>query len=199
VEAVLRLTRRRAPGRVALPGGLEARAAYGELRLGPAPAATGPLPPRPILAPGTYQVLERGLTLEIALGAGSPPAFPLELRSRRPGDRFRPERGRGSKKLKAWLIDRKVPRERRDALLVLADAAGRIVAVPELGVRGAGAGALSATVRAWTPERSPGLQPAAPPAIRKDTDEAPARSPPPGGMSSASPAVDCELAPHRKG
>jgi tRNA(Ile)-lysidine synthase len=58
--------------------------------------------------------------------------WPLALRSRRPGDRFRPEGGRGTKKLKSWLIDRKVPRERRDALVVLA-AGPRVLAVPELG------------------------------------------------------------------
>jgi tRNA(Ile)-lysidine synthase len=70
--------------------------------------------------------------------------WPVELRTRRPGDRFRPEGGPGTKKLKSWLIDRKVPVERRDALLVLA-AGARVLAVPALaaieeglGPRGAG-------------------------------------------------------------
>ena len=57
-----------------------------------------------------------------------------------PGDRIRPERGRGGKKLKAWLIDRKVPREHRDGLIVLADADGNVLALPELGIRSAGGG-----------------------------------------------------------
>jgi tRNA(Ile)-lysidine synthase len=61
--------------------------------------------------------------------------WPLRLGPRRPGDRFRPEGGRGAKKLKAWLIDRKVPREKRDALLVLADRSGRVLWLPELGAR----------------------------------------------------------------
>jgi len=61
--------------------------------------------------------------------------WPLRLGPRRPGDRFRPEGGRGSKKLKAWLIDRKVPREARDGLVVLADRSGRVLWLPELGAR----------------------------------------------------------------
>jgi tRNA(Ile)-lysidine synthase len=52
--------------------------------------------------------------------------LPLELRSRNPGDRFRSRRGHG-KKLKAFLIDRKVPREARDGLLLLSDARGRVL------------------------------------------------------------------------
>jgi tRNA(Ile)-lysidine synthase len=65
--------------------------------------------------------------------------WPLSLRTRRAGDRFRPEGGRGAKKLKGWLIDRKVPREERDGLLVLA--AGRdVLALPDLGVFARGMG-----------------------------------------------------------
>ena len=45
----------------------------------------------------------------------------------------------GQKKLKAWLIDRKVPRERRDAL-VLVTSGPTVLAVPELGVRAREAG-----------------------------------------------------------
>jgi tRNA(Ile)-lysidine synthase len=71
-------------------------------------------------------------------------AWPLWVRGRRPGDRFRPEGGRGSKKLKAWLIDRKVPREARDGLVVVADAAGRVLLVPALGARAEGAAAFLA-------------------------------------------------------
>jgi tRNA(Ile)-lysidine synthase len=75
-----------------------------------------------------------------------PPSGPLELewplclRSRRPGDRFRPEGGRGEKKLKSWLIDRKVPREEREGLLVLADRHGRVLWLPELSARAAAPG-----------------------------------------------------------
>jgi len=51
----------------------------------------------------------------------SPPA--VLCRTRRPGDRFRPFGSAGEKKLKSFLIDRKLPRRERDAvpLLVLGD------------------------------------------------------------------------------
>ncbi|HEX9289941.1 MAG TPA: tRNA lysidine(34) synthetase TilS, partial [Anaeromyxobacteraceae bacterium] len=84
----------------------------------------------------------RAAVVAIAWSSGDPAPWPLELRTRRPGDRFRPERGRGGKKLKSWLIDRKIPRARRDALVVLADAGGRVLWLPELGARAAGTGAL---------------------------------------------------------
>lgn len=143
VEATLGLARRKGPGRIALPGGLEARCRYGVLEVGfPARrAATFPLE-LAIPAPGTYDIPSRGAIAIAVRQPGSVP-WPLALRTRRPGDLFRPEGGRGTKKLKGWLIDRKVPREARDALLVLAS--GRdVVALPELGVLAAGLGPAGA-------------------------------------------------------
>jgi tRNA(Ile)-lysidine synthase len=64
-------------------------------------------------------------------------AFPLEVRSRRPGDRFHPSHGPGSRKLKRFLIDEGVARDRRDQLPLLCSA-GEILWV--VGVR-AGEGA----------------------------------------------------------
>ncbi len=140
VDAVLALLRRRAPGRAALPGGIEARCAYGRLELGEAvPRWDGAAPEVAVPGPGRYQVPGRSGAIQIGLRPGARADevdWPLVLRTRRPGDRFRPERGRGSKKLKAWLIDRKVPREERDRLLVLADRRGRVLWLPDLGARG---------------------------------------------------------------
>ena len=143
VEAVLRLLRRRGPGRVALPRGLEARVAGGrlEVRRPPVPAAAPPL--SEIARPGLYRLPGHGM-LEVRAPPEGAIAWPLRVRGRRAGDRFRPEGGRGSKKLKAWLIDRKVPREERDALVVVADAAGWVLLLPSLGARAEGAGAFLA-------------------------------------------------------
>jgi tRNA(Ile)-lysidine synthase len=105
-----------------------------------------------VAGPGSYRFGD--LTVEFELPRGGSTleiAWPLFLRGRRPGDRFRPARGRGGKKLKAWLIDKKVARERRDGLVVVADGAGNVIALPELGVRSAEAGSLRVTVR-----RAPG-------------------------------------------
>jgi tRNA(Ile)-lysidine synthase len=147
VEAVLALVRRGRPGRAALPGGLEARCRYGRLDVAlPAPRAPRFADVR-VPAPGRYDVPTRGVVEVTARDAGAVP-WPLALRTRRPGDRFRPEGGRGTKKLKAWLIDRKVPREDRDALLVVATG-DRVLAVPELSAVAEGLGPSGAglTVR----------------------------------------------------
>ncbi len=45
---------------------------------------------------------------------------PLSLRRRRPGDRFWPAGGRGSRKLQDFFVDRKLPRPLRDAWPILA-------------------------------------------------------------------------------
>jgi tRNA(Ile)-lysidine synthase len=152
VAAVLRLVARGRPGRAALPGGREARFAYGRLTLGAASAAEPPPREVEVPGPGRYSVVDdagglREVEVRVAAADRAALAWPLVLRGRRPGDRFRPERGAGEKKLKAWLIDRKVPRARRDALLVVADAAGRVLALPELGARSAAAGGLEVSVQ----------------------------------------------------
>ncbi|MBC7363650.1 MAG: tRNA lysidine(34) synthetase TilS [Candidatus Aminicenantes bacterium] len=59
--------------------------------------------------------------------------FPLEVRNRRPGDKYRPLGLRGEKKLKELLRERKIPREERDWLPVFVSG-GQIVWVPGLPV-----------------------------------------------------------------
>lgn len=148
IDAVLALCRRGRPGRLSLPGRLEARVAYGRITVEPSRPAT--TPPEAVRVPGPGRYRHGGVAVEVTLvGGGSSPdvPWPLFLRGRLPGDRIRPEGARGGKKLKSWLIDRKVPRERRDGLVVLADGAGNVLALPELGIRCAGAGSISVTVR----------------------------------------------------
>jgi tRNA(Ile)-lysidine synthase len=149
VEAALALARRGRPGKATLPRGYEARCRYGRLDVGISPSpGEAAFAPVAVPAPGRYPVPERGLAVEVAARSAEALPWPLALRTRRPGDRFRPDGGRGSKKLKSWLIDRKVPREARDALLVLADGAS-VLAVPELAAVAAGLGPSGAglTVR----------------------------------------------------
>ncbi|MGB9764958.1 MAG: tRNA lysidine(34) synthetase TilS [Candidatus Saccharicenans sp.] len=59
--------------------------------------------------------------------------FPLEVRSRKPGDKYRPLGMRGKKKLKDLLRERKIPQEERDFLPVFISG-GKIVWVPGLPV-----------------------------------------------------------------
>ena len=54
-------------------------------------------------------------------------ALPLAVRSRRPGDRFRPLGAPGGRKLQDFLVDRKVPRADRESLPLVVDGRGRIV------------------------------------------------------------------------
>ncbi|MGC3998526.1 MAG: tRNA lysidine(34) synthetase TilS [Anaeromyxobacter sp.] len=146
VERVLRLLRSRRPRALALPGGVVARCRYGLLELAPEAPGAAPLPPTGVPGPGRYPLAGRGEVARVQAEHPDRVAWPLELRSRRPGDRIRPEGGNGSKPLKAWLIDRKVPRERRDGLVLLTCGA-EVLAIPELGVRGVAGAAGGLEVR----------------------------------------------------
>jgi tRNA(Ile)-lysidine synthase len=52
---------------------------------------------------------------------------PFVVRNRRPGDRIHPFGAPGSRKLQDVLVDRKVPRDQRDAVPLVVDGEGRIV------------------------------------------------------------------------
>jgi tRNA(Ile)-lysidine synthase len=132
VESVLALLGRGRPGRAPLPRGFEACVRYGELLIRAIPDRSTDVAPVRLGAPGTH-ALPGGQFLDLEGASGA--RWPLWWRGRRPGDRFRPSGGRGSKKLKAWLIDLKVPVEKRDRLRLLADDDGMVLWIPELGVR----------------------------------------------------------------
>ena len=80
----------------------------------------------------------QGLTIGLSPGGSAggdgvrlrlPACAALRLRARRPGDRFKPKgMGGRSRKIKAWMIDRKIPREIRDRIpLICAD--GAVIAI----------------------------------------------------------------------
>jgi tRNA(Ile)-lysidine synthase len=120
---------------------------YGKLAFRPSRPATEAIPSDSALAisgPGTYRFLgqEQAPVIEISEtqqvpvdGAAFDAAqlrFPLQLRTRRTGDRMRPRGGRGSRKLSDLLVDSKIPREERAHLPVLTDAQGTILFVAGL-------------------------------------------------------------------
>lgn len=98
----------------------------GEVELRPQRLAVGaeriPPPAAPPGRPGKWA----GRGTEVGVAAGSL-ELPLAVRSRRPGDRFRPLGAPGDRKLQDFLVDRKVPRDDRDALPLVVDGRDRIV------------------------------------------------------------------------
>jgi tRNA(Ile)-lysidine synthase len=56
--------------------------------------------------------------------------YPLELRSRLPGDFMQPYGLNGTKKVQDMFVDAKVPRSRRDSIPILVDGDGRILWIP---------------------------------------------------------------------
>lgn len=122
-----------------LPGGLVARSEAGRLVI----TAPGPVPRFDATLPVGVPVRIEPLRVRVRaqLLPGPPPpmgpleeAFPaaaveppLRLRQRRPGDRIEPRGMRGSRKLQDLLVDLKVPRWRRDAVLLLVDGRDRIL------------------------------------------------------------------------
>jgi len=121
------------PRRAVRVGGLRVEAGSGRLRLARRRAPV--LAPRPLPVPGRVELPEIGRAIEarevtaagyvvprdatvVAFDAAALPR-PLAVRSRRPGDRFRPFGAPGARKLKAFLIDARVPRWERDRLPVV--------------------------------------------------------------------------------
>ncbi len=152
VEAVLTLVRSRRNGaRADLPGGVQAICTDGVLRLHSRADAVpferwNPIPLRldgKTQTPGGIFVASSDRT-NLPAGREDAPVFVSAfsraaladalVRTRRPGDRIRPVRGSGSRTVKRYLIDRKVPAALRDRLPLVA-VASEIAWIP--GVSGA--------------------------------------------------------------
>ena len=148
VERVLELAGDTGEGRAAsLPGQYAVRTgAVVVLRPGRSRNAAGSNPfSFPLSIPGEVEVATHGWSVRAEPGdaaaarqawAGSGAdvgvasdalALPLGVRSRRPGDRFRPLGAPGERKLQDFLVDRKVPRDDRDAMPLVVDGRDRIV------------------------------------------------------------------------
>jgi tRNA(Ile)-lysidine synthase len=99
---------------------------------------------RALTIPGLVEVPEAALTVvselttmaeelhghtvgDVAVLQATSLVAPLTVRNRRPGDRFRPLGAPGHRKVQDLFVDRKVPRERRDRVPIVVDAAGQIV------------------------------------------------------------------------
>ena len=134
VDAILDLAATEAPSgrRVALPGGREAVFNFDEVRIAPRRVTTPPFS-LPLTVPGAVALPDgRRLVARAARGPAAAdvvavPDAPLEIRTRRPGDRVRAS-GRDLS-LKRFLMDHRVPAQERGALPLLA-AGHRVLWVP---------------------------------------------------------------------
>lgn len=138
VEAMLSLLRR-GRGKAALPSGVTASLAAGQLTVSRQAARRAEAVPQTTLSvPGTTQagpwhVETRILQPPVDVRSGGRwLAYldaralhgPLFVRSRRPGDRLRPLGLHGDKKVQDVLVDAKVPAEERDTVPLLCDSQG---------------------------------------------------------------------------
>ena len=101
---------------LSIPG--EVELLHQRLAVGAQPA------PSDIEAEAPQKWAGRGTEVGVAAGVVE---LPLAVRSRRPGDRFRPLGAPGERKLQDFLVDRKVARDERDGLPLVVDGRDRIV------------------------------------------------------------------------
>jgi len=134
VDAIVDLAATEAPSgrRVALPGGREAVFHFDEVRIArrraPAPPFALPLSvPGAVALPDGRRLVARAARGPAAADVVAVPDAPLEIRTRRPGDRVRAS-GRDLS-LKRFLMDHRVPAQERGALPLLA-AGHRVLWMP---------------------------------------------------------------------
>jgi tRNA(Ile)-lysidine synthase len=140
-RAIRRLLNERAGPRMVRLGALAIERSGVWLRVGP--SALTPLVPRRLGVPGSIELSELGLRLQARCIAPTPTFAPprephrvvfdaehlppiLDVRARRPGDRFTPFGGPSERRLKSFLIDARVPRWERGRT-PLVEARGEII------------------------------------------------------------------------
>lgn len=145
VEAVRSLIREDAPSSVQVPGAV-ARRDGGVIRVDAAPAGARVAPfEAPLEVPGSVALPEAGVTIAAEVGRCGPDDIArlesrgdrvavqgvddavLSVRSRRPGDTFRPLGAPGRRKVQDLFVDRKLARSERDRVPLVVDGKGRIV------------------------------------------------------------------------
>ncbi|GIW06058.1 MAG: hypothetical protein KatS3mg060_0863 [Dehalococcoidia bacterium] len=120
------------PRRLHLPGGLEAVVDDGHLRIQRRRPASTPPAPVVLAVPGTVRFgpwtlrAERRTARDVRRSSGPRHVWvrsggPFLVRSRRPGDRYRPFGGPGSVMLQDALVNWKTPREERDFVPVVVE------------------------------------------------------------------------------
>ncbi|MGE5544569.1 MAG: tRNA lysidine(34) synthetase TilS [Bacillota bacterium] len=135
VDRVLDLMSRKGSARrVPVSGGKWVRKSYDVLEFGIEEPVTAGFCYE-LEVPGRIEIQEIGLTVSARLLSEEPTAAtngevavfdweslrkPLYIRSRRPGDTFKPLGSGGSQKLKKYLIDKKIPQAARDRIAILA-------------------------------------------------------------------------------
>ncbi len=143
VEQINVIAESRLPNRkLSLPGGMTAVREYDRLIFKKARgAARAPAAALVMRVPGKNRVPGPGIAIEFSVAeAGAPPGsgefagidlekirFPVAVRRRKDGDRFSPPGMTGTRKLKDFLIDKKIPMDERDRMLVFVDADDRIL------------------------------------------------------------------------
>jgi tRNA(Ile)-lysidine synthase len=145
VSDIVRFLRPGAGGQIVLPEGMVLTVAHEKARIHGPESLNRPLPDSavPLSVPGRVNLPNAGFAIVAEEGkfSGSiedrPPGTvflskervggSLWIRGRRPGDRFMPLGMKVEKKLKEFLIDRKVPRLERDSVPLILDGKGRIV------------------------------------------------------------------------
>lgn len=134
VERILQLLEDDRPAEIQLPGSMYARRTYQGILLTDAPLKLSPgiEPPGVVLEiPGKTSVHPLGVVIEsnllpynavkgvqsnICFFDADELVFPLHIRTRLPGDRFKPLGLLGTQKLKEFFINNKVPQEQRDKI-----------------------------------------------------------------------------------
>lgn len=118
---------------IALPYKLKAYRVYGELHVGSAEALMRTPPSLHVQDVGMFENANVYKSFNSFFIASDTIMGNVRLRTRQQGDTLALSGGGGTKTLKKWMIDRKIPLNERDSIPVIADEAG-VIAVVGLGV-----------------------------------------------------------------